>query len=75
MTYSTRLEKKVVIQTYQPNVLSLQTLLEEHTKSTDTDPREWTVEIERKTNEPLVHPMNFQQNRYRWEITLTRSIK
>lgn len=75
MTYSIQQEKRVTVQSYQPTAQSLLTLLEEHAMSTDTQLLEWTVEIEKKANEPLANMMNFQQNRYRWEITLTRSIK
>lgn len=72
--YSIKQEKKVTIQTYQPNAANLLALLKEHEESTDTDLVEWKVDIEKKTNE-LNNFSSLPGDRYRWEITLTRSIK
>lgn len=75
MTYSTKQEKRVTIQTYQPTAASMLALLKEHAESTDTELSEWSLDIERKANDLTGHSMQFIQNKYRWEITLTRSIK
>jgi hypothetical protein len=65
-------EKRVTIQTYQPTAASLLAVLKEHDESTDTDLREWTVEVEKVA----LPPSNvFPAATHRWEITLTRSIK
>lgn len=72
--FSTKQEKKVTIQSYQPTALSMLTLLKEHADSTDTELHEWTVEIEKKSNE-MSNFSSLPQNRWRWEVTLTRSIK
>ena len=74
VTYSIKQEKKVVIQAYQPNAASLLALLKEHDESTDTDLVEWKVDIERKAIE-LSNFSAMPGDRWRWEITLTRSIK
>jgi hypothetical protein len=73
MSYSIQQEKRVTIQTYQPNVQSLLALLEEHAKNTDTQPVEWAVDIE-KQHVDVLNPMN-PSAKWRWVITLTRSIK
>lgn len=74
-TYSTKQEKRVTIQSYKPTAASLLALLKEHDEATDTDLSEWAVDIECKSNDLTTHSMQFIQNKYRWEITLTRSIK
>lgn len=73
MNLSTKFEKRVIVQTYQPTAASLMAVLNEHDRDTDTMLSEWKVEIERKTNE-VTHSMMVPGNKYRWEITLTRSI-
>jgi hypothetical protein len=74
MNYSTRFEKRVTVQTYKPTAASLMALLKEHDDSTDTELSEWAVDIECIRNEPLQN-MLAPANKFRWEITLTRSIK
>ena len=74
MTYSTKQEKRVTIQDYKPTAASLLALLKEHDESTDTSLTEWVVDIETVRNEPSTISV-MPSRLYRWEITLTRSIK
>lgn len=72
--YSFSYDKKVHVLTYEPTAAALQAILLQHDAQTDTDLAEWTVDIQKVANE-VTHTMQTWQNRYRWEITLTRRIK